>query len=200
MSNSTAAFVERISFRPRFASVATLGDEPTGLTCSVIAGRRWAPGNAAAVLGYPSFELAAAAVRTGEHDALLVPAAYPEIRNFFFDAALKAVETFLDRLPDMVLALPAGTPGGRHLDVVYHHPATVNLVRQLPYDVAAARHASSNSAACRDALAHTGGSAAAVTNQTSADHYGLRTVDVLAAGTAMGFVVFVRKDHLDDRA
>jgi len=188
---SLAAFQEELTFQPQYDSVATLADEAAGLTCSVTIGKRWANGRARAVVGYPRFELAAAGVRSGEHDVLLVPSAYPEIRDFFFDAELKAVETFLGTLPDMVFAVPEGTDEDA-LDVVYHHPATRSLVEKL--HVPRAEHATSNSSACRDALAH-GGRAGAVTNQTSADHYGLRTVRVLSAGTPMGFVVFSRKEN-----
>ncbi|MFD4675471.1 hypothetical protein ACFWNN_37480 [Lentzea sp. NPDC058450] len=192
MTQGLAAFHEELAFEPPFGSVATLADDAAGLTCSVTIGRQWARGRARSVVGYPAFELAADGVREGRHDVLLVPSAYPEIRTFFFDPVLHAVETFLGTLPDMVFAVPEGTPE-QDLDVVYHHPATRTLVETL--GVARAVHSSSNSAACREAVEHDG-PAGAVTNQTSADHYGLRTVKVLSAGTPMGFVVFRRKDQV----
>jgi hypothetical protein len=191
VTDSNIAFVEQVEFQPEYLSIATLADEPSGLTCSVAVGRRWAHGRAGSVVGYPSFELAAAAVRSGTHDALLVPAAYPDIRRFFFDPALRAVETFLAQLPDMVFAVPPGRPAGR-FDMVFHHPATTALVEQLPYDVAAVTPSTSNSAACRDALEYPG-VVGAVTNRIAADHYHMRAVTVLSAGTPMGFVVFARK-------
>jgi hypothetical protein len=192
MIQQIPAFQEELIFRPEYNSVATLADEAAGLTCSVTVGRRWANGRARTVVGYPRFELAAASVRSGEHDVLLVPAAYPEIRDFFFDAELRAVEAFLGTLPDMVFAVPAGMPEDP-LDIVFHHPATRSLVESLPERVGRAEYASSNSSACRDALA-CDAAAGAVTNETAADHYGLRTVRVLSAGTPMGFVVFGRSD------
>lgn len=193
---AVAAFKEDLTFQPRYRSLATLADEPAGLTCSVTVGRRWAAeGRAGSVVGYPSFELAAERVRAGEHDVLFVPSAYPDIRTFFFDPELTAVETFLGQLPDMVFAVPQGVDP-EHLEVVYHHPATKSLVESLTEQVDSTVLASSNSSACRDALGHDG-AAGSVTNETSADHYGMRTVRVLSAGTPMGFVVFTRKDHRD---
>lgn len=192
MTQGLAAFHEDLTFDPPYDSVATLADEAAGLTCSVTIGRRWARGRARSVVGYPRFELAAEGVRDGRHDVLLVPSAYPEIRDFFFDSKLHAFETFLGTLPDMVFAVPEGTPD-QDLDVLFHHPATRSLVETL--GVSNPVHSTSNSAACREAVAYDG-AAGAVTNQTSADHYGLRTVKVLSAGTPMGFVVFRRKEEV----
>jgi hypothetical protein len=195
MIDTGAAYKEDVVFEPEYRSLATLADDPAGLTCSVTVGLRWARGRAGTVVGYPRFELAAERVRTGEHDVLLVPSAYPDIRTFFFDPELRAVDTFLGTLPDMVLAVPRDARAAE-LDVLFHHPATTSLVHALAEPVSRLETATSNSAACRAALAHAG-RAGAVTNQTSADHYRMRTVRVLAAGTPMGFVVFTRKDPCD---
>ncbi|HEY9473604.1 MAG TPA: hypothetical protein VIS06_07085 [Mycobacteriales bacterium] len=196
-----AAFSEDIRRRPTtYSSVATLADEPVGLTCSVAVGRVWGSDRADSLAGYPSFELAAQTVKSGQHDVLLVPSAYPDIRSFFFDPQLEAVESFLQPLPDMVLAVPEAVDP-EHLDLVFHHPATTALVERISDRVTRAVLATSNSAACRMVLEHHGAvdptdkvKVGAVTNQLCSDHYGLRTVEVLAAGTAMCFVVFRRKD------
>lgn len=151
----SAAYKEDVSFEPEYQSIATLADESVGLTCSVTVGRAWARGRANTVVGYPEFELAAETVRTGEHNLLLVPAAYSNIRNFFFDSSLRAIDAFLHQLPDMVFAIP-NTERADRLETVFHHPATESLVQQLPNDGWSAVHASSNSAACRAALERPG--------------------------------------------
>ncbi|MFF3216350.1 hypothetical protein ACFYYB_37755 [Streptomyces sp. NPDC002886] len=191
-----AAFSTDITPATRYLSVATLADDPAGLTCSVTVGMRWAAthGRAGRLLGYPSFELAAATVKEGRHDALLVAGAYPEIRSFFFDPQLRAVEAFIGTLPDMVLAAPEDHAALPRFDIVHYHPATRVLfeagVENRTLD---AVQATSNSAACRSALDDPR-AAAAITNQTCADHYGLKTIEVLSAGTPMSFVVFERRN------
>ncbi|MFD7656089.1 hypothetical protein ACFV4N_19135 [Actinosynnema sp. NPDC059797] len=188
------AFQETLAYTPQYGSLATLADEPSGLTCSVIVGRRWAHNRAASVVGYPRFELAAERVLAGDHDLLLVPSAYPDIREFFFNPELRAIDTFLSTLPDMVLAVPAGGDAdGGEFDVLYHHPATKSLVEALPHRVGEVRASTSNSAACKEAVEHPG-RACAVTNRIAADGYGMTIARTLSAGTPMGFVVFARKE------
>ncbi|MGW6735186.1 hypothetical protein [Streptomyces sp. NPDC055013] len=192
-----AAFSTEITPAVRYRSAATLADDPAGLTCSVTVGMRWAAahGRTGRLFGYPSFELAATSVKDGRHDALLVAGAYPEIRSFFFDPQLRAVEAFVSTLPDMVLAAPEEHAALHRFDTVHYHPATRVLFEagvQSRTDDAV--QATSNSAACRGALENPR-TAAAITNQTCADHYGLKTIEVLSAGTPMSFVVFERRQQ-----
>ncbi|MET8976574.1 hypothetical protein ABZX85_13260 [Streptomyces sp. NPDC004539] len=189
------AFSTDVAPEPRYASVATLADDPAGLTCSVTVGMRWARGGRAGRLaGYPAFEIAAERVKAGEHDALLVAGAYPEIRTFFFDPELRAVEAFVSPLPDMVFAAPVDGASAERYDVVHYHPATTRLFESRVSALTdAGLHATSNSAACRAALGSSS-RAAAITNQTCADHYGMKTLEVLSVGTPMSFVVFERRN------
>ncbi|MEE4546841.1 hypothetical protein V2S66_33355 [Streptomyces sp. V4-01] len=189
-----APFSADVEHEPRYDSAATLADDPAGLTCSVTVGMRWgAQGKCRRLLGYPSFELAAETVKSGRHDALLVAGAYPEIRSFFFDPELRAVEAFVSPLPDMVFAAPLEHASQERFDTVHYHPATTRLFESsVRGRTEHALTASSNSAACRSALEDSGRSAA-ITNQTCADHYGLKTLEVLSVGTPMSFVVFERR-------
>ncbi|GAB2892410.1 hypothetical protein [Streptomyces mayteni] len=175
----------------RYGSVATLADEPDGLTCSVAAGVEYFSGLAENLTGYPSFELAAASVRLRENDALLVPGAYPEVRGFFFDPELAAVDVFLTTLPDMVLV---ASDGGRAESYgrLCHQPATLRLLDRIDKSFDEVLPASSNTTAVRDILqGHP--DTLAVTNRIVADHHGLDVVQVLARGTSMAFIVFERK-------
>ncbi len=191
---AAAPFSAYIDTATRYASVATLADDPAGLTCSVTVGTRWAAtGKASRLLGYPSFEAAAASVKDGRNEALLVAGAYPEIRTFFFDPELRAVEAFVGPLPDMVFAASPQDADLDRFDVVHYHPATRKLFESRVSDrTTESFHATSNSAACKAALAH-GDRAAAITNATCAEHYGLKVIEVLSEGTPMSFVVFERR-------
>ncbi|MEU7159821.1 hypothetical protein [Streptomyces chrestomyceticus] len=189
------AFRTEVDGVTRYRSAATLADDPAGLTCSVTVGLQWAArGRAGALLGYPTFEAAAARVKSGKHDALLVAGAYPEIRSFFFDPALRAVEAFVAPLPDMVLATPGRHAKPAEFSKIYYHPATNKLLESLDgVGLLEAEQVTSNSLACRRAMVDTG-EAVAITNATCAEYYGLTVIDVLSAGTPMSFVVFERAD------
>ncbi|MEV5212495.1 hypothetical protein AB0K35_33965 [Micromonospora sp. NPDC053740] len=193
-TNMEPAFCVEIDGVSRYRSAATLADDPAGLTCSVTVGLEWAAhGRAGALLGYPTFEAAAKEVKAGKHDALLVAGAYPEIRSFFFDPALRAVEAFVAPLPDIVLAAPAhNAKQSTEFTKLYYHPATYKLLESLDrVSLMETEQVTSNSLACRRATDDSG-HAVAITNATCAEHYGLNVIDVLSAGTPMSFVVFER--------
>ncbi|MFD6887637.1 hypothetical protein [Streptomyces sp. NPDC059957] len=198
-TNMDPAFCMEIDGVPRYRSAATLADDPAGLTCSVTVGLEWAArGRAGALFGYPIFEAAAEKVKAGKHDALLVAGAYPEIRAFFFDPALRAVEAFVAPIPDMVLAAPAqNAKKYTEFAKIYYHPATYKLLELIDgVSLKETEQVTSNSLACRRAMVDSG-HAAAITNVTCAEHYGLNVIDVLSAGTPMSFVVFERADYAD---
>lgn len=195
--SSPAAFSAKIEHFLPYASVATLADDSAGLTCSVIVGLQWAKRKANKLFGYPSYNIAAETVRRGRHDALLVAGAYPEIRRFFFDSELQATDAFVNPLPDFVFAAPQRSALAKRFDSVHYHPATVALLdSKIGARADNALTASSNSSACRDALSNPG-VASVITNQICADNYGLTTIEVLASGKPMCFVVFERKNKAE---
>ncbi|MFI0906882.1 hypothetical protein ACH4TE_25685 [Streptomyces sioyaensis] len=196
-TNVEPAFCTEVDRVSHYKSAATLADDSAGLTCSVIVGREWAAqGRAGALLGYPTFEAAAENVKAGKHDALLVAGAYPEIRSFFFDPALRAVEAFVAPLPDMVLAAPdQNAKRATEFSKIYYHPATNKLLQSLDrVSLVETEQVTSNSLACRRAMVDSG-HAVAITNATCAEHYGLTVINVLSTGTPMSFVVFERTDY-----
>ncbi|WP_329325150.1 hypothetical protein [[Kitasatospora] papulosa] len=202
-ANREPAFYTEVDYVPYYRSAATLADDPAGLTCSVTIGREWAArGRASALLGYPTFELAAENVKAGRHDALLVAGAYPEIRSFFFDPELRAVEAFVAPLPDIVLAAPhknAAWNKSADSSKIYYHPATITLLKSISRDnLIEGEEVASNSLACRRAMEDTG-AALAITNAICAEYYGLTVITTLSVGTPMSFVVFERPDHTPGR-
>lgn len=176
----------------RYDAVATLADEPVGLTCSVAVASKHFRGLARKVHGFPSFESAASEVRQGRADALLVPAAYPEIRRFFFDSALRATSSFLAELPDMVLVASKAHEDDRYARL-YHHPATQQLLDELPFIYDEAVPVSSNTAAAASLIADDE-NCLAITNRLVADHHELKPLRVLAHGESMAFIVFERNE------
>ncbi|CAH0244306.1 hypothetical protein [Rhodococcoides fascians] len=175
-----------------YLSIATLGDEPTGSTCSIDAARKYFGDGVGRLSGFGTFEQCGEAVAQGIADYAVMPAAYPQIHNHFFDARLRASSTFLHQLPDIVAASPhASYP--QTVSYVYHHPATTRLVLDLE-PKSSRLECTSNTKACADLLAspHDSGTSIAVTNRLAADAFGLTRHRTLAPGENMAFVVFRR--------
>ncbi len=186
----TPAYSNIVQGTKQISSIATLADEPGGLTCSVDVAKRWAKyqRGRTVIRGYPSFEEAATSVHDGDNDALLVPSAYAGIARFFFDSELIAIRSFIARLPDFVLAIRE-SERIEDVEVIFHHPSIETLVDRAGVGDVRRVVTSSNSRAAQ-LVKESAVSAAAVTNSLSADGYGLRTLQALSRGTPMSFNVF----------
>ena len=177
----------------RYSDVGTLGDdlEHAHLTCSYDAVKKW--GRSVGIVGirpFPSFEAAAEALKREELSAVVVPAAYPRLGSLIYDSALMVRESFLMKIPNMVLAgLAPLAPNYVHS--LYHHPATAPLLKEVPFRVVETRAVSSNSKACM-ALLSDPQPAAVITNALCASFYELKVYRVLRVGIRMPFIVFVR--------
>ncbi len=171
-----------------YKDIGTLCDEPNCLTCSFFIAREW--GQAETILPFPTFELAAQAVKDGQIETCLVAGAYPRLNGLIFDEGLVIRETFLRRIPPLVLV-------GTHdtipddLRVLYHHPATTPLLSETGLNFQPTELVSSNSVACKLLLSSPDDSLA-ITNKLCSDHYGLHIFKVLRPGTLMPWVVFGR--------
>lgn len=169
---------------PLHRRLATLGDEGAELTCSMHIARRW--GGARETVGCASFEAARELLRTGQADALLVPAAYPRLNTFIMDAALSASQVFIMPIPALVLATGAGLAAPR-LQQLIHHAAVAPLLPELGLSWAQARQAGSNAEACRLLLAAPEPSAC-ITNALCAAHFGLNVVRELRPKLALSLI------------
>lgn len=178
---------------PLHRRLATLGDEGAELTCSMHVARRW--GGARETVGCASFEAARELLRTGQADALLVPAAYPRLNTFIMDAALRASQVFIMPIPALVLATGA-EPAAPRLQQLIHHAAVAPLLPELGLSWAQARQASSNAEACRLLLAAPEPSAC-ITNALCAAHFGLNVVRELRPNLAMPWICFVPQQPVD---
>lgn len=171
-----------------YDKVGTLCDDPAGLTCSFDAVKRW--GKARIIEPYNTFEEAATAVKNDEISAFIVPCAYPRLSYFIMDPDLVTHETFIIRIPSLiVVGKEPDMPSA--VDVIFHHPATTPLLSEIPFDFQRDKDVTSNSKACVELLNATS-QAAAITNELCATFYQLKTYKVLRPGIMMPFACFIK--------
>lgn len=116
---------------------------------------------------------------------VLVPAAYPCIRNFIMDDALKVGETFIYDIPDLVLVAKSEL---LIYDVIYLHPATQSLLSKTGVSYYEMVLVNSNSIACEEAIKSE--KACAITNKSCAAAYNLVIRRVLRKSIHMPFIIF----------
>ncbi len=176
--------------------LGTLCDEPSCLTCSFSIARQW--GKAERIDPYPTYEEAANDVKLGKIDACLVAGAYPKLGFLIFDEDLMVKETFVMRIPSLVLVgIEPKKPA--HVKTLFHHPATVPLLPETGVDYDEHEFVTSNSKACTTLLARPD-QAIAITNRLCAHHFGLHIYNVLRPGTMMPWLVFTQPDEAAKRA
>jgi prephenate dehydratase len=172
--------------------VATLGDEKAS-TCSVALAAEWLGHDGGTTLGFSSFEHAASEVVSGAADYLLVPGAYPKIREFIFEPRLQAADQFLGKIPSIVLAEDS-EPVPPRTSRLYFHPALGRLVSELEqregHGVEQVE-VESNAVACQ-ALTWDP-QARALTNADAADAYEVHVLETLREESMMPTVVFAAK-------
>ncbi|QHJ01222.1 hypothetical protein GT347_26470 [Xylophilus rhododendri] len=138
---------------PPINRLATICDDPLGLTCSMDVASRW--GAARELLPHSSFELAALSVKEGNADAFLVAGAYPHLNAFIMDADLLVRDTFVMKIPALILACRANERSNE-FGTLFHHPAVTPLLSELAVGWKEAVHAPSNSQACRELISAPG--------------------------------------------
>ncbi len=169
-----------------YAHIGTLGDNKKGLTCSYETLSQAEISRRISI--YPTFELARDSTLRAEVDGFWVPSAYPDIKDFIFDKRLRIANIYLEVIPDLVLA-------GRNflqpqtVERIYHHPATINLLKATGVRYESAIATTSNSMACVHALEDPKNSIAA-TNATCAQHYKMSIYCRLTENLEMPFLLF----------
>ncbi|MFC9711286.1 hypothetical protein ACFTRD_24410 [Paenibacillus sp. NPDC056933] len=174
--------------KEKYAVLGTLGDDEGFLTCSMHIAKKL--GNSERIKPYPEFEAAAEDLKSGVISCLLVPGAYPKLNSFIMDSELVVSESFVEKIPALVLSgFDAVCP--EQIDIIYHHPATTYLLSELDTIYRESRTVSSNPEACRKVM-HNKEKSIALTNQLCAEHYGLVTYKVLREGINMPWVCFTK--------
>lgn len=171
----------------RYPVVGTLGG-PGGVTCSAAATASW--GRAEVVRLYPSFEEAACDTKAGRISGFVVPCAYPSLGSFIMDSRLLAQDTFIQRIPDLVL-VGRNSPEMPRANVLFHHRATLPLLPEIKIPFDESRVVSSNIEACE--RLHEFTDAIAITNSLCASSFGLTVYATLRVGIRMPFVLFCRR-------
>jgi prephenate dehydratase len=172
--------------------VATLGDKKAS-TCSVALVAEWLGHDGGTTLGFSSFEQAAAEVVSGAADYLLVPGAYPKMREFIFEPRLQATDQFFGTIPPIVLA-ENSEPSFPRTSRLYFHAALGYFVDDLEQREGCRIErveVASNAAACQ-ALPWDP-QARALTNGPAAEAYEVRVLDTLRDEDMMPTVVFAAK-------
>lgn len=180
--------------KKRIKTVATLG-EPDELSCSQYVAAKAKIGRR--IISCSSFEMATDYVKKDKADFALVPGAYPEIRRIIMDPDLVAFNCFIFEIPSLVLAGKAGSPP-KIIKVLFHHPATVRLLDELPLTFGSAVHVDSNAESCRRVLEEPDTSLA-ITNELCSEYFGLNTYKILRQGLKMPWVCFEKKKNIHSK-
>jgi hypothetical protein len=169
-----------------YGKVGTLGDE-TGQTCSMDAVCRW--GHAGEVIPFGTFELAAKATRSAHIDAFIVPAAYPGVNGFIMDPELEVSETFVSKIPALVLVALREVEST--VSRLFHHPATTPLIAELDCTAKERIEVVSNVEACAAAVRDK--DSIAITNSLCADYFRIPIRKILREGIKMPWICLTRR-------
>jgi hypothetical protein len=173
--------------RPRY-TVGTLGDaQYPGLTCSEYVA--WSLFGRKQTVGFVSFEAAYSAVLEGKTAALFVPGAYRRVDAFIQSDRIHVVDYYEKQIPPLVVAgtLPAQPT---EVEDLFIQMATESMIPEVA--IGRVNHVSSvvsNVAACL-AVMERGRQTCCITNKLCAEHFGLKTYQVLRPSQTMPFYLF----------
>jgi hypothetical protein len=141
------------------------------------------------IKGYNSFELGIDALKKGIIKSVLVPVAYPMIRQFIMDNAIIAVQTFREYIPSLVHVTKSLGWNDDQTTKLYTHPAPRKIAETLTYEQI--EECTSNEQVCIKLLENPDVFAAGVTNIVAAQHFGLHIRKVLIT-PLMPWILFAR--------
>ena len=171
--------------------LGTLGDKAFPSTCSYAAAIEHFPEEE--VVLFDTFEECIKNLKNKELDVVIIPAAYPSIAPIIMDDPLQIVQTFLYRIPDLVLAkkYDSSISASR----LYFHPATESLLSKSDEEVRFKETIPVNSNT--DAALKVKVSTAhdlCVTNELCAKQQDLEIVQILKKDLNMPFICFKGND------
>lgn len=170
------------------ASVATLGDVKTSITCSQLIAKEAFP--EAVRFGADSFEAAAQMVKSGRARFLLVPGAYPKVAALLMDEDLALVKTFPAKIPELVFGNVVNDITAP-LEAVYHHAAVTSLLSNVPGFSCGTTFVpvSSNEVAYEAMMTH-GERSGCVSNKVVFDYFKRPSLLTLRSARNMAWMVF----------
>jgi prephenate dehydratase len=172
--------------------IVTLGNATNPVTCSMDAALALYPDMDHH--GSKSFESAYERTLTHEHDAFLVPTAYPKINAFLMDDRISILDVNVREIPPLVLCTGATAELGEQLRKLFAHPATIPLRSRIAFAIDETVLCDSNEAAAEAALADHE-QTVAISNQLAANMMGLRILRVLRRSAPMGWLLLGRRDR-----
>jgi hypothetical protein len=166
--------------------IVTLGNTANPVTCSMDAALALYP--EMDHHGSETFENAYQRTLTREHDAFLVPTAYPKINAFLMDDRISILDVNVREIPPLVLCTGEAGVLGKGLRKLFAHPATIPLRPRIAFEISETILCDSNEAAAEAALADHD-QTAAISNQLAANMMGLQILDVLRRSAPMGWLL-----------
>ncbi len=173
------------------ASIATLGDVATSITCSQVIAKEAFP--EALRVGTDSFEAAAQMVKDGMARLLLVPGAYPKVGPLLMDEDLMLERVFKAKIPELVYGNVLNDVLAP-VEAVYHHAAVTSLLPKVPGYGCGTQFipVSSNEVAYQAMMTH-GERAGCVTNKVVLDYFRKPSLMTLRTARDMAWLVFVAR-------
>ena len=172
--------------------IGTIGNNDGYITCSMyVAQKRYAD---SLIVPYTTFEEAAQHLKREIIDSILVPAAYPNLRDFIMDSELLANSVFLERTPPLVCVCKDKETKLETITHVFLHPATRKLVSELGIDneKVSLTYVNSNIDACLRLLNNPSNSCLSITNLKCAEYYKLWVIKELRSDVMMPWVSFIK--------
>ncbi len=169
----------------------TLGKSVQDPTCSMLAALTSFPESN--VKAYNTFEHAIKELKRGCIQAVLVPAAYPEIRHFIMDESLIINDIFSFDIPNLVMVAQIER---KHYEKVFLHPATVSLLPKIMASYENTQFVTSNSVACYLAKKHQ--DVCAITDRVCAMLYDIPVLQVVRNSIHMPFFIFERSQRYNE--
>lgn len=167
-------------------NVATLGNTANPVTCSMDAALALYP--EMDHHGTESFEDAYQRTLSREHDAFLVPTAYPKINAFLMDDRISILDVNVREIPPLVLCTGETGVLNKALRKLFAHPATIPLRPRIAFEIGETVLCDSNETAAEAALTDHD-QTAAISNQLAADMMGLQILHILRRSAPMGWLL-----------
>lgn len=170
--------------------LGTLGEDRACLTCSMYVGNKKYTNNT--IRGYPTYEAALTDLKTKTISGLLVPAAYPQIKNFIMDDGIVAKEVFIEQIPPLVLIRKNMFSNKSKIKRIYLHPATSKLLSEIfpSKNNLEVVFVDSNIIACENLINDESDNIMAISNILCANFFNLNIEKVLRKGVKMPWVLF----------
>ncbi|KPN71115.1 prephenate dehydratase domain-containing protein [Neisseria sp. 83E34] len=172
--------------------IGTLGNKMYPSTCSYAAvAHHFFNRN---ILLFSTFEECMTALKERSINIGVVPAAYPKINPIIMDDDLQVADTFMYRIPDLVLAANQEN-NIRHFHHLYFHPATKSLFSKInsQFSFKEIIPADSNTDAALKVKQSGRENNLCITNALCVAQQDLKALQILKEGFVMPFICFTRK-------